>query len=113
MAVATVGHHPELTKEETFEIFQRHFGDKYEVYPEDSRFRDFAVKKSGWAAVGVRLEQKPGETKFVFGGFTPSKGAANVQAVSFGALSALLAVFLWNSLTNEVKTFIQEAPEFK
>lgn len=108
MAVVTIGHHPELTKEEVFNIFQRHFGDRYTLEPSLPRDH-FGITKSGWQAVMVRLEQKPDTTKLVFGGYAPTWYARLVLGITFGALS----VFAFSSLTNEVKTFIREAPEFQ
>lgn len=113
MAKVTVGHHPELTKEGAMEVFERHFADKYEVHMIKSRaiVRDFVIKKDYWAAVLVRLEQKPEQTVFNFIGTPPA------------ALSRLLAmvffIFSWPAtkackrMEKEIKEFIENAEEFK
>src|SRR5262245_53418175 len=108
MAVATVAHKPGLTKEQAREIFSRHFAGKYTI--EDWKgpprgLRDFVVVKSAFVAVTVKLDQDQNNTKFIYSGFTPKFWA---RVLSMGVLT----YFLWNSLTTEVKRFIETAPEF-
>jgi hypothetical protein len=108
MAVATIAHKPDLSKEEVRRIFARHFDGKYAV--EDwsgipRSMRDFMVVKNGFVAVTVKLDQSPNETKIVFTGFTPKFWARAL-------VGGIGSMFLWNGLTNEVKQFIETAPEF-
>jgi hypothetical protein len=108
MAVATIPHRPGLTKEELRDIFSRHFAGKYTVAEWNGRprsLRDFMVVKSGLVAVTVKLEQTDTETKIVYTGFSPSLWARAL-------LGVIASMFLWNGLTNEVKSFIATAPEF-
>jgi hypothetical protein len=106
MAVATIAHKPELTKEQAQELFRRHFDGRYSVEEFRGPFRDFAVVKNPFVGVAVKLEQGANETKFVYTGLAP-RWWARVM------LGALLGMFLWNGLTSEVKQFIETAPEFK
>ena len=110
MATITIGHHPELTAERALEVFSSHFADKYEVYMTKLLGRDFAMKKSGWTAVGVKLRQDKEETKFVFTAFMPSM----IFQLLFGGLIAML--FLrpsWKALEEEVRVFIENAADFR
>ena len=124
MATATVDHHPELTKERALEVFERHFGDEYEVYETDGLIdkwhRDFIVEKSDWTGVWVKLKQKQNHTIFVFTAFIPNGWLEFL--FGFGSLLAagipyfLAHVVLWPSrkaMEEEVRSFIENAPEFK
>lgn len=106
MAVATIAHKPQLTKEQTQEIFAKHFAGKYKVHEFKGFFRDFVVEKNPWVGVAVKLDQSANETKLVYNGMAP-KWWARVL------LGALLGVLLWNGVTNDVKQFVEAAPEFK
>ena len=109
MAVTSIGHKPELTKEQVREAFRAHFAGRYQI--EDAPRvvaggRDFVVYKNPFVGVGVKLEQAASETKFVYGGMAPRVWARIV----FGGLASLL---LWNGLTGEVRQFIETSPEFR
>jgi hypothetical protein len=109
MAISDIGHRPDLTPEQAYETFARHFDAKYEVYPTRIRNRDFIVKQSGWCGVGVRLKQEKQRTIFVYTALIPN---FLLQAL-FGGLAAYL--FLrssWKTLEEEITQFIQTAPEF-
>lgn len=106
MAVATIAHKPQLTKEQAQEIFAKHFAGKYKVHEFKGLFRDFVVEKNPWVGVAVKLEQTDSETKFVYAGLAP-KWWARVL------LGGLIGVLLWNGITKEVKEFVETAPEFK
>jgi hypothetical protein len=114
MAVSTIAYKPNLTKSEAREIFRRHFEGTYRVEdwkgPPIGATRDFALIKSAFVGVGVKLEQSRGETKFVFGGYSPNRAARAVS--SLGLLGAAMSFMLWNGATNEVKRFIESAAEF-
>jgi hypothetical protein len=108
MAVATIPHRPGLTKEELRDIFTRHFGGKYTVADWTGMprgMRDFMVVKSNFVAVTIKLEQTATETKIVYSGFTPKFWARLL-------VGGIASMFLWNAMTNEVKQFIETAPEF-
>jgi hypothetical protein len=110
MAVVHVKHHPEVTAEKAMEIFKKGFAGKYEVYMAQSALRDFTIKKSSMIGLSVKLKQEKDKTTFIYTSMVPS------------ALMALLFAGIWYSLLmrpkyqavmNEVKTFIENAPEFK
>jgi hypothetical protein len=107
MAVAKVAHHPEMTWEQVMELFKREFGGRYKVYSlKRTPMRDFVVQKNGFVGVSMRLEQTKNETKLIYSGFSPSLLARLV-------VGPLIAIFFWNALTNEIKAFIERAPEFR
>ena len=105
MPVETIAHHPELTQEQAQELFQKHFEGKYKVEDFKGPFRDFIVVKNPFIGVAVKLEQTGNETKFIFSG--------QARRLWAGLLSAgFLGMLIRNSLTTEVKNYIQAAPEF-
>lgn len=107
MAVATIAHKPQLTKEQAQDIFTKHFAGKYKVHEFKGLFRDFVVEKNPWVGVALKLEQTDTETKqLVYAGLAPKWWARAL-------MGGLIGVFLWNGLTNEVQQFISTAPEFK
>ena len=108
MAVTTIAHKPNLTKEEVRSIFEREFGSKYSLAEWRGRprsQRDFMVVKSNFVAMTVKLEQAANETKLIYSGFTPKFWARLL-------VGGIASMFLWNAMTNEVKQFIETAPEF-
>jgi hypothetical protein len=105
MAVRTIAHKPDLTKERAQELFAQHFAN-YKVEKSSVMMRDFMVVKNPFVGVAVKLQQGEGETKFVYSGLAPRVWAR----LLFGGLIGFL---LWNGLTNEVEQFIDTAPEFK
>jgi hypothetical protein len=116
MAVVTISHHPELTPKGVMEIFRRHFEGKYDVYAIKSAVRHFVIKKSGWRAVNVRLKQDKDSTSFVFTAFIPS-GFREMGLILLGIVPVLIAYAIlkpgWRAMEREIKSFIENAPEFK
>jgi hypothetical protein len=55
--------------------------------------------------VALNLEQTGSETKFVYAGVAPKLWARLL-------LGGLLGVLFWSGLTNEVRDFMEKAPEF-
>jgi|CXWL01.1.fsa_nt_gi hypothetical protein len=110
MAVTTIAHKPNLTADQVKEIFRRNFEGRYTIVDGKGApigpKRDFMVVKNAFVAVSIKLEQGQSETKFVYTGITPKVWARLL-------LGALLGFILWTGLTNEVKQFIETAPEFK
>lgn len=106
MAVSTIAHKPQITKEQLEEIFRQHFAGKYKVEDFKGFNRDFQVVKNAFVGISVKLEQAATETKIVYTGFVPKLWARMF-------LGVLLGFLLWNGLTNEVKQFIETAPELK
>jgi len=114
MPTVTIGHHPELTAKAAMEVFQRHFADKYDVYEVKLVLRDFVIKKSGWMGYAVALKQRKDSTFFVFNAYQPS---ALVQFLQVTVIGWLFTWFLrrptWKAMEREIKSFIENAPEFK
>ena len=105
MAVVTIAHKPELTRERTQEIFAQHFAGKYKVHVFRGLFRDFVVEKNAFVGVAVKLEQTDSETKLVFNGMAPKWWARAI-------LGAIWGILFWGGVTNDVRQFIETAPEF-
>lgn len=112
MKVVSVGHHPELTLESAMEIFRKHFAGKYEVYKPRHRHGFFIVKKSIWAGVRVepRQDKKKDATSFVFSAWIPSDF---LNALLMGLIAWVILRPQWKILEEEIKSFIENAPEFK
>jgi len=110
MATMTIGYLPELTKEQAREIFARGFAGKYEVMNTPVMRRDFVVKKSGWAGVGVKLKQESDKTTFVYTALMPN---LLLQIIFGGLASYLFLRSSWKALEQEVSEFIAAAPEFR
>ncbi len=106
MAVTTIAHKPGLTREQAQELFRKHFEGRYQVEEFKGFLRDFTVVKNPFVGVAVKLEQAGNETKFVYGGTAPRLWARLL-------LGTLIGMFMWNSLTNEVKQYLETAPEFR
>lgn len=68
------------------------------------------VKKSSQIAVAVKLKQKKDRTSFTFVDFIPS---ALMTFLLVGLWYALFRRSSYQAMMNEVKTFIEKAPEFK
>jgi hypothetical protein len=116
MAVVTIAHKPDLDVNDAFRIFQQHFSH-YEVFDKDGgpvpSLRDFVVKKNGLTAVSVVLMQEPNRTSFVFTGYAPSGTYRLLMVLTLGVLIIPIILIAWTPLTNEIKSFINEAEEFK
>jgi len=117
MAVTKIAYKPGLTAEQALEAFKKQFQGKYEVEPwvrpglaVAAPKRDFVIKKNAFAGVSVKLEQGEGETKFVYTGYAPNQLAGTLVYLGGGVI---LSYLVWNSLTREVQSFIESAPEFK
>ena len=104
--IVHVRHNPELTVDSCINIFDGQFGNRYKIVRTPRMLRrDFQIEKNPWVCVGVHLQQEPNQTSFVFSGFTPSFWRRIL-------VSGLLSLLFYNGLTNEVKRFIKQAPEF-
>jgi hypothetical protein len=112
MASVTIKHKPELTAEAAMSIFQKGFTGKYEVYKwnRPGGVRDFVVKKSNLIGVAVKLKQEKEETSFTFVDIIPSMLMTFMFA---GLWYVLISRSSYKAMMNEVKTFIENEPEFK
>ena len=61
MATIVVAHKPELTVEDTAEVFSRHFAGRYEVRFQHRPDR-FVLRKNWWAELNISLEQRMDST---------------------------------------------------
>lgn len=64
---------------------------------------DFAVKKSGWAGVAIRLKQEQDATTFVYAGFMPS---AFLRAALLALIGYPVLRPKWQEMEKEVESFI-------
>ena len=127
MARVIIAHRPELTSERAQELFESHFGSRYEVYRPTGIEKfwngspDFVVKGPGRAAVAVSLGRTMDTTYFVFRWVMPTLFLAGLLLVVFLGLILLpLALIVWvmvrrggKPLEAEVRSFIESAGEFK
>ena len=118
MAAVTIRHQPELTAEKAMEIFKKGFAGKYEVYlipkkssaPNWAMLRDFNIIKSNQIGMGVKLKQDNDKTTFIYTGMIPSP----LVTLLFGGVWYMaLNRSKYKAMENEIKTFIENAPEFK
>ena len=109
MAIIDIGYRPELTKDQARDIFEAGFGGRYKVEGSPVMRRDFVVKKSAWAGVGVRLQQARSTTSFVFTPLVPSSLLHNLIG---GVAPHLFLRQAWKELEGEIASFIGSAPEF-
>ena len=114
-----VAHHPELTPSNAMEIFQKHFSGKYKVRKiRRTIARDFIICKSSFIGVRVKLQQKKGNTSFLFDGDAPNALAAVCFWLCLGILPAIIIYLIafkpqLKAMEMEVKSYIENAPEFK
>jgi hypothetical protein len=121
MAKITIAHRPELTEEDVRSIFERHFGDKYQVLPRRKGWREsLVVKESDWIGVSVRLNQKANETSLHFEGCPPRTRAGCILfavvifTMPLGLLAGLFYKFvILKGIADEVRAFIETAEEFR
>ena len=141
MAKVIVAHHPELTAEDAMKVFESHFAGKYGISGLKI-FKwgfYFVVKKSSWSGANVKLIQKRNQTAFVISGETPSL-AVKILFIAFVTLFfTVLAIWVMvaggaggfilvlliclclyafgsrysKKIVNEIKTFIENAEEFR
>jgi len=110
MAIVHIKQHPELTAEKAMEIFKKGLAGKYEVYIAKSQLRDFTIKKSSMIGVSVKLKQEKDKTTFIYTDMIPSM----LMALLFASIwYTLLNRSKYQAMMNEVKTFIENAPELK
>jgi hypothetical protein len=124
MTTVTVGHHPELTAEQAMEVFSRQLADKYDVYRATGIGRwlnggmHFVVRKSNWAAVGVRLWQKKNSTKISFVSIYPPIVLVGLFGALVGVLITMGIAWImlkpsWKAIEADITSCIENAVEFK
>jgi hypothetical protein len=110
MAIINIGSRPDLTPDQAREVFAQHFAGKYEVVTSNALNRQFIIRKSGWAGVGVRLKQEKTGTSFVFTGLIPNVA---LQVMFGGAIAYLFLRSSWKELEAEIAQFIENEPSFQ
>jgi len=120
MATVVVAHKPELTLEDTVEVFSRHFAGTYEVQHQPTS-GSFVVRRSRWAALNVSLGQRVDSTSFTFTGRIPMLFYVLV-VLGFvigiiGLIAAVIAYILlrrnWRVMEEEVTSLLLSANDFK
>ena len=120
MATVIVAHKPELTVEDTAEVFSRHFAGRYEVQPQSTP-GSFILRKSRWAALKVSLVQREDSTSFTFTGRIPLVFFVLVGLVFWIGLIGLIGGVIgwillrrsWRAMEDEVTSLLLSASEFK
>ena len=110
MATVTIGHRPDLTREQVQKIFAERF-PSYEIIRSNAINRDFIIKKNNWTGVGVRVKQeKDGVTTFVFTAMMPN---VFLQTFFGGLFAYALLRKSWKEMELEIVGFIRLEPEFQ
>ncbi len=120
MATVIVAHKPELTLEDTAEVFSRHFAGRYEVEQQPIP-RSFVVRKNRWAALNVSLVQREDSTSFRFTGRIPLLFYALILLGFFIGIGALIVGVVgwillrrnWMEMEDEVTSLLMSASEFR
>ena len=110
MAIITIGHRPDLTKEQVQAIFTERFAGEFEIIRSNAINRDFIVKKNGWTGVGVRLKQEKTGTSFVFTAMMPN---LLLNALFGGLFAYALLRKAWKEMELEIAGFIRLEPQFQ
>jgi hypothetical protein len=110
MATISIGHRPDLTKEQVQQIFAERFAGDCEVIRSNAINRDFIIKKNGWTGAGVRLMQEKNATTLVFTAIMPN---VLLQTLFGGLFAYALLRKSWKEMEMQVAGFIRLAPEFQ
>jgi hypothetical protein len=109
MAIISIGHKPELSIAEARAIFARGMAGRYEIVTSEVRSRHFIVQKDNWRGVGVKLQQRGGETRFVFTGMISNFW---LQFFFGGMFSYPLLRGSWREMEAEVAEYIESESAF-
>jgi hypothetical protein len=113
-----VAYHPELSWEKAMEIFQKHFSGIYKVRKIRRTIqRHFIICKSTFVGVRVKLNQAGNKTLFIIDGDAPNALAALCFWLFLGILPAVIIFLIvfqpkLTAMEKEVKSYIENAPEF-
>jgi hypothetical protein len=109
MAIKSIGHRPELTIESAREIFERGMAGRYDIVSTEARRRHFIVRKDGWSGVGVKLQQRGDETRFVYTGMISHFW---LNFFFGGMFSYFMLRKTWKAMESEVARYIEDEPAF-
>ena len=107
MTTIKIKHDPELSKESLMELFSGYFQEKYDVYPTLIIGADFIVKKSAKSGVFVKLKQKEGETKVIYGSIAPSVAVRVLYSKIPLVGGMLMAHFAGSDVMQDVKNYLE------
>jgi|WetSurMetagenome_2_1015567.scaffolds.fasta_scaffold1880065_1 hypothetical protein len=110
MIKVVIRHDPTLSKDKVLDLFQRHFGERYEVHATKLLGMDLVVKKSGSTGVSIKLVQKSDETFFRFGAFAPSVA---FRFLLYGVIPYFILRRSWRAMEAEIKATIESEPAFR
>jgi len=110
MIKVVIRHNPSLGKDKVLELFERHFGDRYQVYATKLVGMDLVVKKSGSTGVSLKLVQKSDETFVRFGAFAPSPA---FRLLLYGVIPYFILRRRWREMEAEIKSYIESEPAFR
>ena len=118
MAIVEIAHNPELTHQDVQRIFREHFKFPYKVmvpgwvrriFPP----RNFAVSKTEWTSVGIRLKQQELKTSINFTALPPPAGMHSFIYNLIPLLSWIILRPGRKELEKEVKVFIENSVAFQ
>ena len=122
MATVNVAHKPELTAEETVEVFASHFAGRYEIQPQFFP-GSFVLRKSRWAALNISLIQRAASTSFRHTRKVPLYFylllvvvlmiTSPLGALIVGVIGWILMRRNWKVMEDEVTSLLLSASEFK
>lgn len=106
-----IKHLPFQTPEDIQHIFKQKFGDSYEIYQTQLIGIDFTIKKTNFTGVGIKLIKRKDKSYLKFNALAPSFW---VRFLFYGIIP-LIILYLgpWSKITNEIKEFIANEPNFK
>jgi hypothetical protein len=100
---------PGMDTEKAVEIFKAKFGDKYKVYL--NKLKAGVIKKSPAVGIVFAVKQKEGKTILNYNPFAPN---AAVRFLTLGIIPMIILYMTgWKKLQEEVKAFVDTAPEFQ
>ncbi|MBN2572376.1 MAG: hypothetical protein JXA68_09635 [Ignavibacteriales bacterium] len=101
----------DITVEKLFDLINKNFSGKYQVYMSKLPLVDFAIKKSAWTGISFKLKEKDGKKTLVYNAFSPS---AAVRVLALGIIPLLIMNSVsWKPLLKEVTDFLNSCPEIK
>lgn len=101
--------HSTLSPEAVREVFRREGLEGFELQKSPFPDADFALRRSPWTAVAVRVSQDGPDTRLVVASFVPGEARRRLMPAS---LVRMVAGKKWDEAEQEVARFITTRPEF-